>query len=798
MKMKYERAGVIIFLMLLLSIVMVHLPATVKADPSTLHVPTLSYPTITSAIAAANPGDTILVAPGTYSEEVDINKAVNVLGSGAGSTFIDGTGVPLASAGLVKITASGNVTFNGFTVENAPLDPSLNEFEILSECGPSGGRSVTYTISNNRIIGIGDTNPADLEVGFYSYDDSANVVFKYNTITNTGGNNIVFECHSGTTEISYNTLDAGVSGADSIFFMTYNGINVGALQNVSYNTFNMSTGGPFTYDNRATAISFNTPGAAYGAEDAQFTNVLIQGNTIDNLQSYRRGIGFWNGGGSGGGIIAPLVESNTMTGIAGATDSDGIDFIATGSGPIAAANATILNNWIYNCAYGVWLRNDSCAPGAQIAYNVIQNNTVGLDNTVGSSSVNAQYNYWGDPTGPYNATSNPSGLGNPVNGKVNYQPYLTTPVPPALYIITTPVNKSPSDVGTTFTETVTLSQFSHFAGFDINLTWDNSLITLTTVDYTTTLNALWGSGNWDVVVNQSGSGYYKLAAAALATSASNPKAQALFTLTFQVTTSSNFPLSTPIHFGLVKLSDDATPTPNAIPCVTVTDGLYTISGLQPDLEFNVQEWNTKTSTWYPISPPYDFVYGNIFRVEVWVSNISSNSPLTDYSVTVNFDPTQAAFINDLNESGIFGTGTVTNTTGVITVSGNGGGWSGNEGLLFAFTFQVEFSYIPAHIWKLGQTNFMTFQISIANATLSFASGTIGMSGITTSSPLSIEVGFIRGDVDCNGVVNLADISDVAYYYGEPASARLEYDLNNDGVIDIYDIVTIATNYGYGT
>jgi hypothetical protein len=796
MKVKYGRVAILMALTLFLSMPMIHLSTTVKADPGTITVPG-DCPTISAAIAAATAGDTIMVSPGTYNEEVDINKAVNVIGSGAGSTFIDGTGVVLASAGLVKITAPGNVTFNGFTVENTPLDPSLNRFGIFSESGTAG---VTYTISNNEIVGIGDTNPNDFEVGFYSQNDQAKVVFTYNTITDMGGNNIVFEVHTGTTEISHNTLEAGVGlAADSIFFMTYNGNNVAALQNVSYNTFNMGTGGPFDYDHRSTAISFNTPGAAYGVDDAQFTNVVIEGNTINNLESYRRGIGFWNGGGSGGGIIAPLVESNTITGISGSTDSYGIDFIATGSSPIAATNAAILNNWIYNCAYGVILRSDGCATGAQIAYNVIQSNSVGLDNTVGSSPVNAAYNYWGDPTGPYNATTNPSGLGNPVNGNVNYQPYLTTPVPPALSITPTPVSKAPADVGTTFTQTVTLSQFSHFAGFDIKLTWNNSLITLTTVDYTTTLNALWGTNKWSMVNVTSGAGYYELAAVALATSARNSGASALFTLTFQVASYGfDIALSTPIHFAVTELSDDATPTPNPIPCVTVTDGLYTMSAMQPGLEFIVEKYNKKTSAWNPVTSPYDFECANNFTVSVYATNVAF---LTGYDLTIDFDPTLVA-LQPVPTWGIFGTGAVVYTAGAtsVEVSGSGSAWSGSQGLLFTLQFNVQFAVTPNHIWNAANPNYETFSINIANPTLSFTEGTI-TSGINMPAQLSITIDFIRGDVNCDGVVNIQDIRDVAYYYGDTVQpngpAPPQYDLLNHGHIDIYDVVTIATNYGYG-
>src|SRR5689334_21325474 len=56
-----------------------------------LNVPAV-YPTIQSAINAANSGDTVLVAPGTYVENINFNgKAITVTSSaGASSTIIDG------------------------------------------------------------------------------------------------------------------------------------------------------------------------------------------------------------------------------------------------------------------------------------------------------------------------------------------------------------------------------------------------------------------------------------------------------------------------------------------------------------------------------------------------------------------------------------------------------------------------------------------------------------------------------------------------------------------------------------
>lgn len=454
----------------------------IQIGPATIYVPS-DYSTITQAIAHASAGDKILVDSGTYHEEVVMNKAVRILGSGASSTFIDGTGVTLTSPGLVKITAPGDVTFSGFSVRNAPGGP-YDIFEILAQ---SSVADVTYTISNNNIYGTNDPDN-DHDWGFYSSNDVANLVFTENMVTQTGCNNIVLELHTGTTEISHNTLDAGIWGTDAIYVMTYNGYDVTALQNVSYNTFNMGTGGPFDNDHHATAISFDTPGASWDPPlaDAKFTNVFIEGNTINNLESYRRGIGFWNGGGAEGGVIAPLVKDNMITGLAGRTESYGMFFI----GADATTNAEILSNQIYNCAYGIYLRTTNCAPGIQVIYNQISGNTVGLDNNVGSSDVEARYNYWGDPTGPYNTVTNPSGLGDPVSVNVDYKPYLTNLTPG---LITDPESEICRKFGETFTVKINVTNARGAEDFRFEIHYNATLLDLASITWDA-----WGSGTYSV------------------------------------------------------------------------------------------------------------------------------------------------------------------------------------------------------------------------------------------------------------------------------------------------------------
>jgi len=363
-------------------------------------------------------GSTVIVYPGTYNEEITISRAMDVIGTGgADSTIIDGTGVTLVSAGLVKITAtSGSVLFSGFTVRNAPA-AGTTRIGILTRSSLAGP---TYTISYNKIYGSNDPDEWD-DYGFYASYGKEDIVFTHNLVTETGANNIVLEVHTGSTEISDNTLDAGVYGADTIFFMTYGGADVMTLQNVTGNTFDMGTGvGPFDYAHRATGVSFNSPGAAWGLGDAKWTNILITKNAFNNLRDNRRGIGFWNSNPAVHNIFGPQVIGNTINGAAGprSVGSFGIDTY----GLVDDLNATC--NTIKNVDTAIAVRWTGGVPGASIHYNNIYNNTKGLDNMVGAPTVDARYNWWGSATGPYHSTLNPTGTGNRVSDYVNFDPWM--------------------------------------------------------------------------------------------------------------------------------------------------------------------------------------------------------------------------------------------------------------------------------------------------------------------------------------------------------------------------------------
>ena len=110
------------------------------------------------------------------------------------------------------------------------------------------------------------------------------------------------------------------------------------------------------------------------------------------------------------------------------------------------------------------------------------------------------------------------------------------------------------------------------------------------------------------------------------------------------------------------------------------------------------------------------------------------------------------------------------------------------------TFHIEFDDRDSHIWRTATApNTLPASVSFSNAELSFVEGTITISGITMPPPEPITVRLIKGDVTCNGAVDLFDLRAVAAYYD---LVYAKYDLNSDGLIDIFDLVVIATNMWY--
>ncbi|MFA5019681.1 MAG: hypothetical protein WC533_01135 [Candidatus Pacearchaeota archaeon] len=379
---------------------------------SIIYVPE-NFSKIQDAVNNSTNGDTIIVRAGTYVEnQIVIDKSINLIGENKNETIIDGSSALLSSTGLIQITANGSVIFSNFSLRNAggasnggDGNDGRTNVGIYTQ---SAYDSAVYVISEINIQGTNNPNDEE-DYGFYSNSGKEQLIFTNNRIRGTGANPILLEKHTGDTEISYNNLDAGIYGVDSIFIMTYGETDITSLQKISNNHFDMSSGESYDYNHRSTAI---TIASSYpGNGNGKFTDVEISNNIIEKLKSNRRGIGFWNGAVDDGneGASSGIISNNTITG-ENADGSRGISILGK------TTNINIVNNKIEKIETGIWSTNWNSAfsTNTLINYNKFINNNYSLK-WDGAVLLNAENNYWGKCSGP---------SGNDSAGNIDFTPWL--------------------------------------------------------------------------------------------------------------------------------------------------------------------------------------------------------------------------------------------------------------------------------------------------------------------------------------------------------------------------------------
>jgi hypothetical protein len=361
------------------------------------------------------------------------------------------------------------------------------------------------------------------------------------------------------------------------------------------------------------------------------------------------------------------------------------------------------------------------------------------------------------------------------------------------------VSETPSAYPGTFTVPVQISNVNNLFGFDIKITWDNTLFTFLSLD-NTSLYTVWTNGFFEPLTAvapytnvQSGAGYVRYAA--LATGGSGYTGvgpTTLFTITFTIVKAGNFQYTTTLHFDTVKLSDN---NANAI-TATPIDGPYTMSATTPDLEFKYSGPGSSTIVW-----------GTTFQIQVYATAVTD---LDGYNLVITYDNsilklTSVDWTGDVLGGTHPGANYTESPPGTINVIESGNGvWTGTEGLLFTLNFQVQFTGAdPTHIWRTNNEGPLNTLITCNGATLTFVEGTITTGGINMPANQNIVVNLIKGDVDCTGLpVTVLDLRTVAYYYDKTNTTdpdwytfTYKYDIKADGTIDIFDLVEIAASIG---
>jgi parallel beta-helix repeat protein len=339
------------------------------------------YPTISAAVAAAQPGDTINVSPGTYNESVVVSVPnIEIIGGittdaddpiSSGPSIVTPTGGPYGFD-----VEADNVTIQGFTVQG---NGSTNTVGFNLARSVSGDQIIGNVISNNTF-------------GIYLNSDGVyqTVVANNQFITNNApgaasGNGIYSDQGASNVLVQRNSF----AGQDNTSIIFVGGSDPSSSQsNLTIQDNQIIESSPATQ-----------PGDSDNAEIVlvNTTNSLITGNTITNAPD--NGIGLF-GGVSNLTIANNTIRSSGNSGIAFAHFPDYYNVTTPNT------NNTVCNNTVENnLDDGILL--DPTSTGNTIGNNTFLNNGLYDAQDETGDSVSTVQNTWDNNTGE---TSSPPGL----------------------------------------------------------------------------------------------------------------------------------------------------------------------------------------------------------------------------------------------------------------------------------------------------------------------------------------------------------------------------------------------------
>lgn len=262
--MKRKLAITTFITLLLLSMLELHIkPST--ASGSIIKVPQ-DYDTIQEAINAADPGDTIQVAAGTYPEHLLVNKSVTLKGDNRAS-IIAGDG----ATKIIEVNV-GNVEITGFTIQDG--GGWWKGIYVESWPDPLTGITITDNTILNTHEGV-----------FLSYCTGA--IVSNNTIDNTYYGMRLHESDGNT--ITNNKINRS----------SYYGINLYSGSENNEITGNEITNGKYGIlheysDSNTLELNTIDSNTEYGIRLSYSSDTLVKGN---NIMNNKYGVYLWDSGG---------------------------------------------------------------------------------------------------------------------------------------------------------------------------------------------------------------------------------------------------------------------------------------------------------------------------------------------------------------------------------------------------------------------------------------------------------------------------------------------------------------------
>lgn len=315
---------------------------------ATLLVPS-RYHTIGAAISAARNGDTVLVSPGTYRENITIvGKSITIRAANSNPAYT---------------VIAGKAGRSPVMIQNVGRGMVLRGFRITGGSAPEGqGGGITIAngaspvIAYNQILSNHSNDGGGILAYNHSNPDIAYNLIENNVVNRFGGG--VFAVRASNPTLHHNVISGNHAGGGGGVYLENDPNNRAAhagglitLNTISNNAATGEGGGIMLRTGEVAKITRNTitgNRSPYGGGIEIETNgsgPLVQANVIKG-NSAPTGAGM-PGSGSGGGIAVfgqstPLIQSNTIYGNSCSIYGGGI-VLAEGSRSLVTGNNIAAN-----------------------------------------------------------------------------------------------------------------------------------------------------------------------------------------------------------------------------------------------------------------------------------------------------------------------------------------------------------------------------------------------------------------------------------------------------------------------
>jgi parallel beta-helix repeat protein len=382
------------------------------------------FSTISAAVAAAHPNDTIEVSPGTYAEDVIIDKSLSLVGKSQATTFINATGLPngIYVDGLDHPGIS-HVLISGFTVKNADFEGVLatnaDSITVFQTVVTNNDLSLSAATGTCPGLPVWETAEGfDCGEGIHLSGVTHAIISRNHVFKNSGG--ILLSDDTGATHhntVSYNSVhnnpfDCGITLASHPpAAVTGSSSPLGVHHNTVSSNHSFSNGLGLAGAGAGVGLFTSVPGAK------TYSNVVIGNSLTDNglpgvsMHSHTPGQTL-----NDNSIIGNYIAGNRAdTGDAFTPGPTGINVFGVSS----VTGTVIAQNTIKNESIDV-VANTPATVTAHLN-NLEGAGMIGVDN-LGKGKVDATENWWGCVAGP--AKKNCSSAMGP---NVLFTPWLTTP-----------------------------------------------------------------------------------------------------------------------------------------------------------------------------------------------------------------------------------------------------------------------------------------------------------------------------------------------------------------------------------